>query len=287
MKENLYVKKYQDYALDNIFDELLENLKINESMSDDDDDIKISKFLPAMLDALKATISLGVDVTTWLWKLLDKLGNKKWVLILGIAAIIKFGYNPDKVMDDLQEKGYKISQTEKEDVIDKAKKKTGSRKGKVIKTNPFGGEGKDIETFMKMMAKRESSNDPNAINSDGYIGLYQFGTIALKDVGLYPRIRTETFRRNPNIFPVPDQHKAMKKLIQKNKTYLKKYHHYVGKKIGGVKMTEAGLLAGAHLVGHGGVKKFLRSNGRIVPKDGNGTPITEYMAMFQNLNLNI
>lgn len=285
MKENLYVKKYQDYALDLIFDEILEKLKINESMLEEDE-IDLTKMPSIILDGLKDAISLGVDVTTWLWKLLDKLGNKKWVLILGIAAIIKFGYNPHEVMDDLQKKGYEISQNEQQDVIDKAEKKAG-KKGKVIITNPFGPEGKDIEKFMAIMAKRESSNNPNAINSKGYIGLYQFGKLALQDVGLYPKISTETFRKNPNIFPVPDQDDAMKKLIKKNKTYLKKYHRYVGKTIKGIKMTEAGLLAGAHLVGHGGVKTFLRSKGTIVPQDGNGTPITEYMAMFQNMDLKI
>jgi hypothetical protein len=282
MNEKLLVKNFTDYTLDNIFDRSFKEFRINESMFEEDD-IEPSKILPSIIDALGASISLGVDVTKWIWGLINKLGNKKWVLILAFAALIKYGYNPHEVMSDLEEEGYKISAEQKEDVIDKAQKKT----KKNVKLNPFGGEGKDLEKFMKIMAQRESSNNPLAINDDGYIGLYQFGVPALKDVDLYPKVNKDRFKKDPSCFPEPLQHKAMKKLISKNKNYLRGYYKYVGRSISGVKITEAGLLAGAHLVGHGGVKKFLKSNGRIVPRDGNNVPVTEYMKMFQNMNLEI
>jgi hypothetical protein len=40
------------------------------------------------------------------------------------------------------------------------------------------------------------------------------------------------------------------------------------------------MLAGAHLVGHAAVKRFLDSGGAIVERDGNGVPVTDYMRKF-------
>jgi hypothetical protein len=40
------------------------------------------------------------------------------------------------------------------------------------------------------------------------------------------------------------------------------------------------MLGGAHLVGPRGLKDFLTSGGKIVPRDGNGTPVTEYIQLF-------
>lgn len=292
MRKNLDVVKFREYILEKSFDEILKNLKINEAAGDEGDDNKV---LSSIIDGLKSALSLGLDTASWLKSLLDKLGHKKWVLVLGIAAIISLGYDPNEAIDDLKTDGVEITDSEKKDVIEKAEEKTEDvvvktekkPRRKSVKKIGFGKEGKDIDKFLKIMATRESSNRADAINQVGYIGLYQFGVTALKDVGLYPRISKYTFKKNPKIWPASEQHKAMKKLIKKNKIYLKDYYKFVGKKIGGVKITEAGLLAGAHLVGHGGVKKFLKSNGKIVPVDGNGTPVTEYMKMFQNKNFDI
>jgi len=40
-----------------------------------------------------------------------------------------------------------------------------------------------FDTYAEIMAEKESSNDPTVINSLGYVGLYQMGTMALKDAG--------------------------------------------------------------------------------------------------------
>ena len=55
---------------------------------------------------------------------------------------------------------------------------------------------------------------------------------------------------------------------------------YVGKTIKGIHITQSGLLAGAHLVGPGGVKDFLHSNGKNDVKDANGTPVSSYIKKF-------
>ena len=55
---------------------------------------------------------------------------------------------------------------------------------------------------------------------------------------------------------------------------------FVGKHIGGVLITESGILAAAHLAGPGSVKKFLRSYGAIGFTDAYGTSIRNYMKRF-------
>jgi len=55
---------------------------------------------------------------------------------------------------------------------------------------------------------------------------------------------------------------------------------YLGQTINGVEITQSGLLAGAHLVGYGGLKKYLTSNGADDVKDGNKTPISQYIQKF-------
>ena len=55
---------------------------------------------------------------------------------------------------------------------------------------------------------------------------------------------------------------------------------FVGKKIGGVLITESGILAAAHLAGAGSVKKYLRSYGAQNFADGYGSTVRYYMKRF-------
>jgi len=43
------------------------------------------------------------------------------------------------------------------------------------------------KSFYEVLAQRESSNDPEAQNNLGYIGLYQMGEATLVDVGYYTK----------------------------------------------------------------------------------------------------
>ena len=54
----------------------------------------------------------------------------------------------------------------------------------------------------------------------------------------------------------------------------------VGKIINGIKITESGILAAAHLSGAGNVKKYLRSNGQRNYSDAYGSSIKSYMKTF-------
>ena len=55
--------------------------------------------------------------------------------------------------------------------------------------------------------------------------------------------------------------------------------------IGGVKVTESGMLAAAHLAGAGNVKNYLRSLGEIDVSDAYGTSIAKYIKKFSGYDV--
>ena len=150
---------------------------------------------------------------------------------------------------------------------------------------PSLAQRKDLKTFLKDIAMRESSGKWDTINTRGYIGLYQFGDIALKDVGLDDKISTEKFKENPNIFPPEMQTKAMIELLKNNKHYTRRVYDRIGKTFNGVEVTESGILAASHLVGAKSVRKYLKSGGKINEKDGNGVSVKDYMEKFAGYDL--
>lgn len=126
----------------------------------------------------------------------------------------------------------------------------------------------EMKNYLKLLAYKESRFNPTVKNQFGYVGLYQFGKDAFDWVG----IKKEDYLKDINL-----QHKAAATLAEKN---FKGLEGYVGKTIGGIKLTKSGLMAAAHLGGRGNVMKFLNSNGKEVFKDGNNVPITHYMKYF-------
>jgi hypothetical protein len=138
--------------------------------------------------------------------------------------------------------------------------------------------GKSFNGFCSDVGFQESSNNYKAVNRLGYVGKYQFGWSALRWVGIHSK---KIFLNSPKL-----QDKAFEALIAKNKFVLRNYiTTYVGKVIGGVKVTESGLVAAAHLGGAGNVMKFLCSDGENVFADANNVPITKYMKQFSNYDL--
>jgi hypothetical protein len=70
-------------------------------------------------------------------------------------------------------------------------------------------------------------------------------------------------------------------LLSKNKWELKdEIDKYCGKVVGGIKITESGILAAAHLGGVGSVKKFFKSGGKRSIRDGYGTSLQNFMKKF-------
>jgi hypothetical protein len=127
--------------------------------------------------------------------------------------------------------------------------------------------------FKEALAFRESEGKYKKINSLGYLGKYQFGVETLKSVGVYD---IASFLRSPKI-----QEKAFVALLEKNKWELQDViEKYDGAIINGIKVTESGILAAAHLGGAGSVKRFFKYKGKKFIKDAYGTSISSYMKAF-------
>ena len=137
---------------------------------------------------------------------------------------------------------------------------------------------KDFVGFKEALAFKESQGKYTVVNTLGYLGKYQFGRTTLQRFKIY---NTQAFLRNPEL-----QEKAFVALCKVNKWILRKdIKRSVGKTINGVKITESGILAAAHLSGAGNVKKFLRSNGADGFSDAYGSTIQSYLKKFSGYNL--
>ena len=133
--------------------------------------------------------------------------------------------------------------------------------------------GKSFNGFREALAFKESQGKYHVVNTLGYLGKYQFGKSTLKRFKIY---NTQLFLQNPEL-----QEDAFLALCSVNKWILRKdIKRSVGKKINGIKITESGILAAAHLAGAGNVKKFIRSNGKKLFKDAYGSSIQHYLRKF-------
>ena len=133
--------------------------------------------------------------------------------------------------------------------------------------------GKSFIGFKEAVGFKESQGRYSVVNTFGYMGKYQFGRGTLKLIGVY---NTRTFIKDPNI-----QEKAFEANLSRNKWVLRRdIKRFSGRVIGGVRVTESGILAAAHLGGPGNVKKFLRSYGANVFSDAYGSTVRYYMKKF-------
>jgi len=138
--------------------------------------------------------------------------------------------------------------------------------------------GKSFVGFKEALAVRESAGNYKAVNDYGYLGKFQFGKETLKIMGIK---NTKEFLSNPEL-----QEKAFVLLLRKNKWILRnEIRKYEGKVIGGVKITESGLLAAAHLGGAGSVQKYLKTKGSESFSDGYGTNIKTYLKKFAGYDM--
>lgn len=133
--------------------------------------------------------------------------------------------------------------------------------------------GKSYLGFKEALGFKESRGDYHVVNPYGYMGKYQFSKNTLKMMGLRD---ADNFLYNTR-----QQEAAFMAYTSLNKWILRKdIKRTVGKVVGGVKVTESGILAAAHLAGAGNVKKFLRSGGVDGFEDANGTSIRYYLRKF-------
>jgi hypothetical protein len=132
--------------------------------------------------------------------------------------------------------------------------------------------------FKEALAFKESQGNYFIINTLGYLGKYQFGIGTLQLMGVY---NATLFLNDPVL-----QEQAFHTNIARNKWILRKdIERFVGKNIGGIEITESGILAGAHLAGAGNVKRYLRSWGAFDVADSYGTNIAKYMKKFSGYDV--
>ena len=133
--------------------------------------------------------------------------------------------------------------------------------------------GKSFQGFKEAVAFKESQGNYFSVNTFGYLGKYQFGKETLKLIGIYNPIY---FLNTPQL-----QEKAFMANTKRNKWILRNdIKRFVGKTIKGIKITESGILAAAHLAGAGSVKKYLITSGNSNPSDGYGSTVKYYMKRF-------
>jgi hypothetical protein len=134
----------------------------------------------------------------------------------------------------------------------------------------------ELHQFMAKLAHAEGMGRTDVVNKYGYMGKYQFGRKTLNGIG-FSHISNEEF-----LADVALQDSAMVLLLKKNERTLKTViDTYSNQTVNGVYVTKSGILAGAHLVGPGGVLAFFypeKYNFRVV--DGNGRHISDYITTF-------
>jgi len=136
------------------------------------------------------------------------------------------------------------------------------------------------KNFQFAMKKSESSGNYMVVNSEGYMGAYQFGNARLKD-----------FKDAKGIEFTKKEFLESKELQDQvfnwhtndivSEINSKGLDSYIGQEINGVLVTLNGLVAVAHLGGKTGMRKFLESNGKYNPEDSNGTSLTDYLNKFK------
>lgn len=153
--------------------------------------------------------------------------------------------------------------------------------------------GDEYQAFLDELGFRESSNDYTVVNRFGYMGRYQLGTLALREIGymdengawtdlahtagIYTR---QDFLNSPQV-----QDAAVRAYHEKTYGYIKALglDAYVGSTYCGILVTESGLLAACHLVGVVGMQKGLRTGQHVY--DGNHVSAAVYMELFAGYDI--
>lgn len=162
---------------------------------------------------------------------------------------------------------------------------------------------KTLQEFLNDLGARESGGNYKAFNKFGYAGKYQMGEAAMIDAGYYKKVSriynndwTGTFTGKDNVHSIQDflnnpqaQENAQIVFKKKQWNYLKAVgaDKYSGEIINGYKITDSGLLAGAHLKGAGCVITYLKSQGKNISKDAFGTSVESYIKKFADYDVSI
>lgn len=190
-----------------------------------------------------------------------------------IAASIFYSFSPKETLgtkefegtsfltSNLEEFNYTVSESADLAMLEKSEVKV------------YPQLGKSYLAFKEAVGFKESGGDYKVVNEFGYMGKYQFGRGTLEVIGIRD---VNLFLNDPDL-----QEAAFYANTARNKWILRRdIERFAGKTISGVKITESGILAAAHLAGPGNVKKYLRSWGASDFNDGFGTSIKSYFKKF-------
>lgn len=138
-----------------------------------------------------------------------------------------------------------------------------------------------IKEYLWVLGKYESDNNPQAVNSSGMLGRYQFSKTTLKEYGIYE------YQHDAFLLDEELQDSIMIQNLRKNAIILNKtIRSFSGKTFNGIYVTKSGILAGAHLMGAGGVLAYFYPDKYKHPtSDTNGTTVAKYIKLFSNYNL--
>lgn len=163
-----------------------------------------------------------------------------------------------------------------------ASSKTGTKKIK-----EFGPEykktGSDLKAFLRDISYVESKGNHKIISKHRMLGKYQFKwSTARQHLKKWKlnRVSQKQFLNRPSL-----QDSVMMANMKMNEEILKEYiKKYDNKTVFGVKITRAGILAGAQF-GPGTVMEFFDRKGKYSLKDGNGVHVGYYMKRFSKYKL--
>jgi hypothetical protein len=192
---------------------------------------------------------------------------KKWSFYTSLTIIIAFLSSGFKPFDLVSNRWFLTNETDGTQYLYPSQ-----NQNDYIDLNvPF--TGKYFIGYKEAIASMESEGKYKKINSLGYMGKYQFGIETMKSVGVHD---STLFLNSPKM-----QEKAFVALLAKNKWELRDIiEKYDGTIMNGIKITESGILAAAHLGGVGTVKRYFKSNGKRSFRDAYGTSIKSYMKSF-------
>lgn len=275
-----------------------ENNKILGMVKDEDKALAISKKSPkSKVMTLAAALAIGATVSGAA-SAAEGEPVDEMVQRYQVAGILTKGQAESftRIGEDMLERSGKALDDVVDDIEGLLKTFDPSKNKDVSKRKPR----KQRTVLSEKLGQRESSNNYKAENRLGYIGKYQFGSMALQDLGMVkpkpknvsqrkwlnsPRAWTGRFNvnskreflNNPQV-----QEKVFKKWeeILNKRTVSRGLEKYVGKTVDGVKITKDGINAAAHLLGHGTVQRALRS-GKLDASDANEVTIKEYMKLMK------
>jgi hypothetical protein len=138
--------------------------------------------------------------------------------------------------------------------------------------------------FRRALMRSESSGDYDAVNSEGYVGAYQFGPDRLADFSkAFGRdVSMEEFQNSPEL---QDQVQSWHEQDVLQYAMDNNLDYYIGKEVGGVKVTPSSLIGMAHIGGKSGMRQFIESGGEYNPADKYGTTISDYGQKFSDMNI--